>query len=221
MTDPNLTHIVVILDRSGSMQMIDKDTTGGFNAFVDEQKKAPGRCTMTLIRFDTEYKADYVDKPIADVPTLKSVEPRGNTALYDAIGKGINELGEKLRNTPEDQRPGRVVFVILTDGQENSSKEFTREQIKDMVEHQTKKYNWAFTYLGANQDAVLTGTSMGFSAGTSMTYTTNNAALVLRAAASNVASYRASVVGSSLDSYSDHVRTAAVNPGDSQVLAKP
>jgi len=190
MTDPNLTHITVILDRSGSMASIDKDTVGGFNTFVEEQQKAPGTATMTLIRFDNEAKADYIDKPIKDVPKLHSVEPRGMTAMLDAIGKGINELGEKLSKLPEEQRPSRVIVVIITDGDENASKEFNHVQIKKMVEHQHKKYNWAFTYLGANQDAVLAARNMGISAANSSSFVGTNVRCAFRAASNVVGSYR-------------------------------
>lgn len=211
MTDPNLTSITVILDRSGSMELIDKDTAGGFNAFVEEQKKAAGEATMTLIRFDNQYQADYVDKPIKDVPKLHSVEPRGMTAMYDAIGKGIHELGEKLAKLPEEKRPGRVVFVIITDGQENASREFNLAQIKGLVERQTKQYNWQFTFLGAGQDAVLTGTSMAISAGNSATFTGGNVRCAFMAASHSIGSYRSAAAGSSLGSYTADQRAALVD----------
>jgi hypothetical protein len=190
MTDPNLTHITVILDRSGSMAAIDSDTVGGFNTFVEEQQKAPGEATMTLIRFDNDCKADYTDKPIKDVPKLRSVEPRGMTAMLDAIGKSINELGEKLAKLPEEKRPSRVIVVIITDGEENASKEFNHVQIKEMVEHQHKKYAWQFSYLGANQDAVLAARNMGISAANSSSFVGANVRCAFAAASHVVGSYR-------------------------------
>jgi hypothetical protein len=210
-TDSNLTSITVILDRSGSMAVIDADTVGGFNTFVDEQKKAAGEATMTLIRFDDQYGVDYLDKPVKDVPTLRSVEPRGWTAMYDAIGKGINELGEKLAKLSEEKRPGRVVFVIITDGQENASKEFKLDQIKSLIERQTKLYNWQFTFLGAGQDAVLSGTMMGISAGNSATFKGSNVRCAFMAASSNIGGYRSAAAGSSLASYSSDQRAQLVD----------
>jgi hypothetical protein len=211
MTDPNLTSITVILDRSGSMGVIDADTCGGFNTFVEEQKKAAGEATLTLIRFDDKYEIDYLDKPVKDVPALKSVDPRGWTAMYDAIGKGINELGEKLAKLPEEKRPGRVVFVVITDGQENASKEFPLVRLKELIERQTKQYNWQFTFLGAGQDAVLSGTMMGISAGNSATFTGGNVRCAFRAASSNIGSYRSAAAGSSLASYSADQRASLVD----------
>jgi hypothetical protein len=223
MTDPNLTHITVILDRSGSMSTIDRDTVGGFNTFVEEQQKAAGTATMTLIRFDNEAKADYIDKPIKDVPKLLSVEPRGMTAMLDAIGKGINELGEKLAKLPEEKRPSRVIVVIITDGEENASKEFNHVQIKDMIEHQHKKYNWQFTYLGANQDAVLAARQMGISAANSSSFVAANVRCAFMAASHVVGSYRslsadAVVGGAQMQGYSATDRASMLE--EPQVVSK-
>lgn len=218
MTNPNLTHITVVLDRSGSMQSIDKDAVGGFNAFVDDQKTQPGEATMTLIRFDDSYEVDYVDKPVKDVPHLTTVGPRGGTAMNDAIGRSIAQLGASLQKLPEDKRPGRVIFVIITDGDENSSKEYTRQQVKQMVEHQTQKYNWQFTFLAANQDGVLAGQGIGVSAGLSATFAGNNAPIAFMAASSLVRSYRAG--GSELTSYSADARSAMVDATLQQAASK-
>lgn len=191
MTDPNFTAITVLLDRSGSMHQIDEGTCAGFNAFVDEQKKLPGRCALTLIRFDapggyehnainngfvhTEvgpwYARDYFEKPIADVPRLDSVKPRGNTALHYALIKAIEETGAHYNSIAPEHRPGKVVFVVITDGEENSSPtEFSKDRIKAIVERQRHTYNWQFIFLGANQDAVLNGAGLGFSMANSSTY---------------------------------------------------
>lgn len=194
MTDPNRTHIAVVLDRSGSMSAVRDDTIGGFNTFVEEQRKAPGTCDLTLVQFDDQYEVNYVAVPIDRVAklTTDTFQPRGMTALRDGIGRTINEVGRRLSAMAEDQRPGRVVFVIITDGQENASKEFGAAKIKEMIEHQSKAYSWAFMYLGANQDAVATGMSMGISGGTSVTYAAGNVAHAFQCSSSNVASYRAS-----------------------------
>ncbi len=148
----DLTDVTLVIDRSGSMQAIRDDAEGGVNAFLQEQAKQPGEALLTLVQFDTEYEFVHRGMPIKDVPPYKLV-PRGNTALLDAVGRAINETGERLGKMAEENRPGLVVFVITTDGQENSSKEFTKAQIKEMVERQQSQYKWQFTFLGANQDA--------------------------------------------------------------------
>ena len=147
-----LAEIVVVLDRSGSMISIRKDMEGGFNTFIKEQQKLPGECNVTLTQFDDKYDIVYSGKPLKDVPDLELV-PRGATALMDAIGRTINEVGARLKGTAEAARPERVLFVIITDGGENSSHEFTKPKINEMVTHQRTKYNWEFVYIGANQDS--------------------------------------------------------------------
>jgi hypothetical protein len=156
----DLTDITVVLDRSGSMQSCRSDAEGGLNNFVQEQKKAPGHALFTLVQFDHEYEFVHNGISIQDVPQLALV-PRGRTAMYDAIGRAINETGKRLGAMPEDQRPGLVVFVILTDGAENASREFKQEQIKAMIELQQSQYQWKFIYLGANQNAIATASGIG------------------------------------------------------------
>ena len=148
----DLTDVTVVLDRSGSMQSCRDDAEGGLNTFIEEQKKQPGETLFTLVQFDTEYEFVHKGKPIRDVGPCELV-PRGMTALLDAVGRAIAETGERLAAMPEPDRPGLVVFVIVTDGQENSSKEYTKPQIKEMIERQQNDYKWQFTFLGANQDA--------------------------------------------------------------------
>lgn len=153
MPKSGLCEIVVLLDRSGSMAACRQDTEGGFNSFVAEQKKAPGECVMTLVQFDDGgIDAVHEAKPIAGVPPLK-LEPRGNTPLLDAMGTTIRKTGERLAATAEANRPERVLFVVITDGQENASHEFSKEAVRRMVEEQTNKWKWEFAYIGANVDA--------------------------------------------------------------------
>ena len=139
---------IFILDRSGSMETIRDDTIGGYNAFIESQKQFGG--TMTLILFDHEYNEMYSQKPIGDVEplTTETFVPRGSTALLDAIGKTLKRFTEPS------------TCIILTDGHENSSTEYTKAHIKDLVEHATKA-GWDFTYLGANQDAFQVANDMG------------------------------------------------------------
>jgi hypothetical protein len=156
----DLTDITMVMDRSGSMTACQSDAEGGLNTFIKEQKELPGDAVLTLVQFDTDYEFVHKAMPIKDVPKCYLV-PRGWTALLDAVGRAIVETGDRLRKTPEKDRPGLVCFVIITDGLENSSKEFTQAKIKSMIEHQQDKYNWKFTFLGANQDAFSEGGSLG------------------------------------------------------------
>jgi hypothetical protein len=182
----NETEIVVVLDRSGSMGSISKPTVDGLNSFINEQKAAEGDAFMTLVQFDNEYQIDYKSKPIKEVVDLINGEtyvPRATTALLDAIGKTINEL-----KTDRD-----VVFVIITDGDENASHEFKREQIFKMIENQTKK-GWKFIFLGANQDAISAGASFGVSAQNSVNFNANSQSVnsMFLSVSGKMKSYRAS-----------------------------
>ena len=156
----DLTDITMVIDRSGSMQSIRTDAEGGINSFIEQQKQEPGETLLTLVQFDTEYEFVHSGVPVKQIPAFTLV-PRGSTALLDAVGRAINETGARLAAMAESQRPALVVFVIVTDGAENSSREFTRDQIRTMVEHQQSVYKWQFTFLAANQDAFAAGGSMG------------------------------------------------------------
>lgn len=189
MTDKDLTHLYFLLDRSGSMQAIRDDIIGGFDAFIAEQRRTPGRCVVSLAQFDDQYEEVYADKPIVEVPSLDLV-PRGMTAMLDAIGRLINTAGSRLAALPEDHRPGNVVVGIMTDGLENSSKEFTREQVRAMISTQSKDYDWTFLYMGANQDAVEVGTEMGIDPRLAVTYNAAGASAAMAATSANVAGMR-------------------------------
>ena len=128
---------------------------GGFAAFVREQQSVPGRCRLSLAQFDDTYERVYAAVDIRDVPPL-DLQPRGSTALHDAMVRLIGEAGAELAALPEEQRPGTVLVAVLTDGHENSSREATGAMVKALVERQQSQWGWQFTYLGANQDAVLT-----------------------------------------------------------------
>jgi hypothetical protein len=169
MTRADLTHLYFLLDRSGSMQSIKADTEGGFAAFIDEQRRTPGECRVTLAQFDNQYDVVYSSVPLADVPPL-ALEPRGSTALLDAMGRLVTSAGAELAALPDDERPGTVIVAIMTDGYENASHEWTHPAIKALVEQQTSAYAWQFLYMGADQDAIEVGTSIGVSADASVTY---------------------------------------------------
>ena len=156
----DLVDITLVVDRSGSMESIREDAQGGINAFIREQAKLDGQANLTLVQFDIEYEFIHSATDIQNVPEYKLV-PRGGTALLDAVGRAINETGERLAAIPESKRPGLVAFVITTDGEENSSREFHVSDIKRMIKHQQKVYNWQFTFLGADQDAFAEASRMG------------------------------------------------------------
>lgn len=159
----NLTEIVFILDQSGSMAALRSDTIGGYNTYIEDQKKEPGEAFLTTVLFDDDYVLLHDHLNLQDVPPLteKDYVPDGYTALMDAIGRTINSVGNRLANTPEEERPAHVIFVITTDGYENSSHEFTRAKIKEMIEHQQSKYSWQFLFLGAGIDAYEEAASIG------------------------------------------------------------
>jgi hypothetical protein len=175
----NLTYIIFVVDRSGSMSSICKDMIGGFNSFIKKQKKINGDCKVFFYQFDTDYDTVYENLDLQLVADLtdKTYVPRGGTALYPSLGKTIEDIGKRLSAMSENERPERVLFVTITDGEHNSSLEnvngkridrktfhqFTADQVKSMVEHQTQVYKWDFAYIGANQDAWAVGSSMGVS----------------------------------------------------------
>lgn len=171
--NPNLSEVIFILDRSGSMASLTNDTIGGYNAFIEEQKNDPGETKLTTVLFDHEYELLHNGVNVRDVKPMTTEDywPRGLTALYDAIGKTINDVGHRLNNTPEDERPSKIIFVITTDGCENASKEFNQRKVKEMIEHQTDKYSWQFIFLGANIDVKEVANDIGISMDFAASYT--------------------------------------------------
>ncbi|MCA9271003.1 MAG: VWA domain-containing protein, partial [Planctomycetales bacterium] len=160
----DLTDITLVVDRSGSMASIREDAEGGVNDFIRRQAAEPGEAWLTLVQFDTEYEFVHRGVRVQDAAPYV-LQPRGMTALLDAMGRAVVETGQRLARLPECDRPGLVVFVVMTDGLENSSREFSGPQVKEMIEHQQKVYNWQFTFLGANQDAFAEADAVGIAAG--------------------------------------------------------
>ena len=162
----NLTEMVFVLDRSGSMSGLAADTIGGFNELIEKQKKIEGDAYVTTVLFDHEYEVLHDHVALGEVAPLTDREyfARGSTALLDAVGRTIDSVGARLAATPEEERPEHVVFVITTDGMENASREYTAKQVREMVEHQQQKYSWQFVFLGANMDAVSEARDLGISA---------------------------------------------------------
>ena len=165
------THITVLLDRTGSMQDIRADVVGGFNAFVDTHKAAPGEATLTLVQFDSQnpYELLYAALPIEEVPelTLAQYVPRASTPLYDAMGRAIGALDNKLTATPAGWRPKKIIFVVVTDGQENASKQFRRDQVMNLIDAK-KKDGWDFVFLSSDLGALTDAQGMGVDAAASL-----------------------------------------------------
>lgn len=157
----NYTHLTLVADRSGSMQSIKSDAEGGINSFIQEQSKKEGKLTLSLYEFDDRYDCIFNMVNLNSVKPEYKLVPRGNTALIDSLYRAIVETGEKLASLPESERPGLVLFLVVTDGYENASHEVTQKKLAELIKQQQNIYNWKFTFLGANQDAILTATSMG------------------------------------------------------------
>ncbi len=171
------THITVILDRSGSMESIRDDTIGGFNAFLKQQKAELGTATLTLVQFDTHdpYEVIYEFMPISEILELNSETyvPRGGTPLLDALGRGINELESKTAELKDENRPSKVVLVIVTDGQENSSREFHKDQIEKMIKERTEKHAWQFVFLSADLAAIDDAMGLGIHSSSTLAFQKN------------------------------------------------
>jgi uncharacterized protein YegL len=157
------TELVFILDKSGSMSGLEKDTIGGFNSMLEKQKAVDGECVITTVLFDNSYELlhDRIDIRAVSRISEKEYQVGGSTALLDAIGRTINKIGNVQKNTADEYRAEKVMFVIITDGEENSSREYSAEKVKAMIERQKEKYGWEFVFLGANIDAVQTAGRFG------------------------------------------------------------
>jgi len=160
----SLTEIIFLLDRSGSMGGLESDTIGGFNGFIEKQSQLEGETLVTTVLFDDKYEILWNGIKANEAKlTSKEYYVRGCTALLDAVGKTILEAGYRLSKISEGNRPGKVIIVITTDGLENSSREFTYEKVKELINHQHEKYGWEFIFLGANIDAIKEAGSIGIS----------------------------------------------------------
>ena len=168
----NITELVLILDRSGSMHGLESDTIGGFNSLIDKQKTADGKCYVSTVLFDNECKV------IHDRVKLENVKPmtddnytvRGCTALYDAIGGAIHHIGNVHKYARPEDVPENTMFVITTDGMENASHFYNNKQVKDMIERQKEKYGWEFIFVAANIDAVETARNFGIDENRAVNY---------------------------------------------------
>lgn len=168
----NRTELIFVLDRSGSMEHLTIETIGGFNSLIEKQKEeAKGEVFVTTVLFDDKYELLHDHKPLNEIQRLTKHDyyARGCTALLDAVGRTIDNVGERLSATDEAERPGKILFVITTDGDENASRDYTKRKVKEMITLQQDTYNWKFLFLGADIDAVGEADSLGIrSAGACM-----------------------------------------------------
>jgi len=168
MTDKNFHALVVVLDRSGSMTAIQAEMQTGLQALIDEQAKEPGMLTVDLIQFDNVIESVCV---MQDAKTVRvTLEPRGGTALYDALGMAINGFSKSIEELPEHARPSKITLIAVTDGAENSSQEYDLLTVKNLIQKKQNEELWEMVFLGANQDAVLSGQHLGFREDASMTF---------------------------------------------------
>ncbi|MBJ8348044.1 vWA domain-containing protein [Antrihabitans sp. YC2-6] len=211
MTNADLTLIAVLLDRSGSMFSIKSDTEGGFDAYIAKQREQPGGVHVTLAQFDDVYERVYSNVPIENVAPLV-LEPRGVTALYDGIGRLTTEIGQELAARPEHERPGKVIVVVLTDGHENASKEWTHSAVREVITRQERDYAWDYLFLGANIDAVAIGEQLGFKGGKSLTYAPSAAGVsaAFAAAANYTSRKRAAAPGAAVEEFTDADRSSSM-----------
>ena len=168
----DLTELVFIIDRSGSMSGLEDDTIGGFNAMLREQQNVAGEAVVTTVLFDDRYELLHDRTNIRAVAPLtgRDYTVRGSTALLDAIGRTIHKIRKVQRTTREDFCAEKVLFIIITDGQENASRHYTADMIKERIEHQRQKYGWEFIFFGANMDAIVEAGKIGIAADRAQNY---------------------------------------------------
>ena len=194
------TDLTILMDRSGSMHSCCREMQDSLNKLLCEQREQPDPCKLTVIMFDHAYDPACRGVPIQEAPTVR-LEPRGNTALLDAMGRALHETAARLEAEP----PGnKVIFVVVTDGQENSSKEYTKQDVQKLVQKQ-QEAGWHFTFLGANQDAFAEAGGLGFSQGSVANYSTHKAGQALSLLSDKLRNVRSGDASSI--SYSDEERS--------------
>ena len=213
------THIICILDRSGSMANIMSDSIGGFNTFLKKQKELPDEATITVALFDDNYELlyDCVDIKKAEELTSAVWYPRGMTALHDAIGKTINNEKANLAKLGKEA-PSKVLVVVVTDGHENASHEYSIDSIKKLIKD-CEKNDWNFMYLAANQDAFAVGSGFGISAGNTFNYTASAAGVANMSATMNSASVMYRSVSSNSADFATLSKNLVSNSGDGVVVS--
>ncbi len=213
-----ITELVFILDKSGSMGGLESDTIGGYNSMLKKQQDIEGECRITTVLFDNNYELlhDRIDIKAVSPITEKEYYVGGTTALLDAIGRTIHKIDNAQKHTAEDYRAEKVIFVIITDGMENSSREYTAKKIKALIEKQKEKHAWEFIFLGANIDAVETAGSYGISADRAVDYLADSEGTELnfKVMSKAVASFRKT--GKIKEAYFDEIREDVKKRGGSE-----
>lgn len=222
MSKENYTHIVVILDRSGSMYSIADDMRGGFDSFIEEQKKVDGTATVTLVQFSNASQEIYNMLSLDDVPPLE-LEPRGGTALVQTMGDTINSTIEQMDSMDENEKPEKCIFLIITDGQDNVASTYTKTQIDEMVselEDADEGITYDFVYMGANQDAIRESGSVGVRSNATMNYSADSVGTrsMFNRLSSTMTSYRGSADHYSFQDNNDSDDSNEQNDDDEQIL---
>ncbi len=203
-----ITELVFVLDKSGSMAGLEGDTIGGYNAMLEKQKAVEGECRITTVLFDNNYELlhDRLDIRAVGPMTEKEYFVGGSTALLDAIGRTISKIGNVQKHTAEGYRADKVLFVIITDGEENASREYSAEKVRAQIERQKERYGWEFIFLGANIDAVEAAGRFGINADRAQTYHADSQGVALNfdAVGEAVTSYRMCAVVP--EDWSDKIR---------------
>lgn len=179
-----ITDLSIVLDRSGSMQSIRSDMEGALARLLADQATAPGTLFVSLVRFDDQIEPVFTALPAIRVRPIH-ISPRNSTALLDAAGHTIGSIGQRLATLPEQDRPGAVIIVIVTDGMENASTRFGWNDIQVMIKHQREAYNWQFVFLGSNIDAIATASRIGIFAGDALTFASDTSGVSDAAAAAS------------------------------------
>lgn len=204
-----LVELVFILDKSGSMSGLESDTIGGYNSMLARQKQVEGECVVTTVLFDHGYELlhDRIDIKAVQAITEDDYQVGGSTALLDAMGRTINKIATAQKNTSEEYRAEKVMCVIITDGEENSSREFSLEKVKQLVEQHKEKANWEFVFLGANMDAIQTAGYFGISSDRAQSFHADKEGVALNFAvmSESVAEFRRS--GKVADNWKERIES--------------
>lgn len=205
MSKKGKTETILIIDRSGSMSSIKGDMEGGLNAFIEDQKKVEGENYVTYYQFDDEFEKVFELKSIEKVGSIK-INPRGMTALVDAVGRGVNETISRIERTTESEKPEAVLVYIITDGYENASREYTNDKVKALIKKAEDDYGFKFMFLGADIDSFSVGGNWGLDSSKVMNYTKSASGTTgLSATMSKSATYyRCSVAESNFSSVADY-----------------
>lgn len=190
-----LTHIIFVVDRSGSMFSIAGDMIGGYNEFIKKQKELPDKCIVSFYQFDDVYETVFERENLQDVKdlTAETYQPRGSTALYDAMIRTIDSYGQYLANLKEEERPERILFITITDGFENASENRDVAAVRERVKHQKEKYDWDFIFLGSNIDAWDTSGTIGVAASATLQFANSKGSVsnAFNSLADGTSAYRA------------------------------